>query len=528
MRNIILLHFLIQSGLALSQQSARLEVNNIRIDVASNGSIGIGNNANGMEFPKNSGIHALFGGNLWIAGFDSSFGVLHVSANAYNEASSNYRPGPIASDYSSTFLSKYDRVWKVSKSDIDYHKAHFTDAGYTILPAIADWPGNGNTGNGESLILAPFFDKNLNSTYEPYNGDYPLINGDEALYVILNDEQGVPQKTDGNSFHAEMHLMVYAFDAIAQPHLHNSIFLHYKIINRSNEIYNDVLVGHWNDFDLGCFSNDRVGTDTNLNSIFVYNGSESDNPCNGVPGYENLPVSLGLTFLNRDLFSSSYFTNGAPPFMSDPGNNPMEIYNYMNGYWRDGTPFTEGGNGYGGLVPTHFMFPGEPCDSSDDSEVPSVPFGDRRALASTGYFKWNPMSEICIDAAYTFSVGDSLPTCIYNDVSTLKGEIQKVKNFYSQNLNYCDNILSNTKEESNADSFIGIMYNPGTKQIKVNSHNQVELGQFAIYNIEGKKMLHLSQVMNDKPIDLVEMPNGFYIAEVSILNHSYFQKIVIF
>lgn len=528
MKYCILIILFIHYSYLLCQQSGRIEINNIRLDVASNGSIGMGTNANGMEFPINSGIHALFTGNLWIAGFDSTFGILHASANAYNESLSNFRPGPIASDYSPAYYSKYDRVWKVSKSDIDYHKIHYIDVGYLVPTSIADWPGNGDTGNGESAVLAPFYDKNLNGNYEPSNGDYPLINGDEALYIIYNDEQGVPQKTDGNTFHVEVHVMVYGFDAVTLPHLNNSIFLQYKLINRSSEIYKDVLVGHWNDFDLGCFSNDRVGTDTNLNCIFVYNGSESDNPCNGALGYDNLPVSLGLTYLNRDIFSSSYFTNGAPPHMSEPGNNPMEIYYYMNGFWRDGTPFTEGGNGYGGLIPTRYMFPGEPCDTADATEVFNLPLGDRRALASTGYMTWRPGSQTCIDLAYTFVIGDTLSFCMFDEVTALKSEIQKVKDYYNLNLNYCNDIVSSIKERKDVDPNFDVVYSPINRQIYIKSKGKITPYEIALYDMEGKSVFWSSRETSGHPVDIYELANGFYIAGISISNHTYFHKVVIF
>ncbi|MBK8414466.1 MAG: hypothetical protein IPL22_08125 [Bacteroidetes bacterium] len=38
-----------------------------------------------------------------------------------------------------------------------------------------------------SRVLAPFADFNSNGIYDPQNGDYPYILGDESIYSIFND-----------------------------------------------------------------------------------------------------------------------------------------------------------------------------------------------------------------------------------------------------------------------------------------------------------------------------------------------------
>lgn len=497
-----------------AQQVGRLEVNNVRLDVACNGNIGMGMNASGMEYPINSGIHALFAGNLWIAGFDSTFGNLHVSANGYNESTTNFVPGPIASNYSGQFHVKYDRVWKISKAEIDNHIQHYNDAGYIIPQRILEWPANGNTQNGEADILAPYYDRDNNRLYEPDLGDYPIIRGDEALYVIYNDEQNQPQKTDGLPFRAEIHLMVYAFNSPAQSHLHNTIFLHYRLINRSSEIYRDVMVAHWNDFDLGCFSNDRVGTDTNLNCIFVYNGSSTDNPCNGVSGYGSSQVSLSLSLLNRNLYSSAYFTNGSVPFMADPGGNPMQIYNYMNGLWLDGTPFTLGGNGYGGNTPTRFMFPGSPCDSADASEVYAINAGDRRAMATTDKRIWLPSEEICIDWAYTFATENSTGICSFDEVNVLKSEVQKVKNTYDLNLNYCDGFSLGGYTNNFFDNQVNVRYSAATKVIDISGLNANEALSLVLINAQGQCLKTFQCNDDECLLSLHDYSTGIYLLQI--------------
>src|SRR5690606_4142280 len=73
-----------------------------------------------------------------------------------------------------------------------------------------------------------------------------------------------------------------------------------------------------------------------------------------------------------------------------------DVYNYLRGVWRDGTPMTEGGAGYGGSQPTNFMFPGDPVnreywseENTDGKGSRNTP-ADRRFLMSSGPFTMNP------------------------------------------------------------------------------------------------------------------------------------------
>ncbi|MGL5890809.1 MAG: hypothetical protein ACRC3B_13030, partial [Bacteroidia bacterium] len=66
---------------------------------------------------------------------------------------------------------------------------------------------------------------------------------------------------------------------------------------------------------------------------------------------------------------------------------------YLSGNWKDGTPVTYGGNGYGGSQTASFMFPGntDPANSTAWTEVTAglLP-GDRRMLQSAGEFTLEP------------------------------------------------------------------------------------------------------------------------------------------
>ncbi|MBK9733545.1 MAG: hypothetical protein IPO92_00700 [Saprospiraceae bacterium] len=102
-------------------------------------------------------------------------------------------------------------------------------------------------------------------------------------------------------------------------------------------------------------------------------------------GQQDTLVELGMT-------SFTYSENGGigspPPATQDPQRGREDgFYNYIRGFWSDGTPFTFGGTGYnpGSTDSIRYAFPGEPNLSSGWSMCSvGMPFGDRRTLQATG------------------------------------------------------------------------------------------------------------------------------------------------
>jgi len=121
--------------------------------------------------------------------------LLHLAAHQFGYYQ-DFFVGPITNDYevsggknipSGNYLQKYDHTWKVTKEEIEYHKAHYADDGYVIPWGIANLPAHGRIQFGESAQLAPYINVSGNSSYTPASGDYPKIRGDEAVLFMLND-----------------------------------------------------------------------------------------------------------------------------------------------------------------------------------------------------------------------------------------------------------------------------------------------------------------------------------------------------
>ena len=259
------------------------------------------------EVPKGSGKTTIYAAAPWLTGLD----MYRTVRGAYNmyDTNASFRFGPVAYYEVPSYEAFYRKVFKITYAEIRYHISHHSDAGYTMPDNIANWPGNGNTSNGEPAELAPFVDLNGNHIYEPAIGEYPDMYGDEAVFMMLNDSLGSEQNTCIR-MHSEIHVMAYSFEVPADSVLYNATFMHYKIFNRSTEIFHDVLFSQYVDADIGCPYNDRVGCDTALNSYFAYNDPDiidSGSVCYGnVQGYGRQKVTQGVTFLDRQLSAFTY------------------------------------------------------------------------------------------------------------------------------------------------------------------------------------------------------------------------------
>ncbi|MBK9731030.1 MAG: T9SS type A sorting domain-containing protein [Chitinophagaceae bacterium] len=395
--------------------SAVLDTGNITATINSNGLLfskvsinAAGNTTNllpGFEVPKGSNTHATFAADLWIGGLDD-LGQLHVAASTYRQLGDDFFPGPIDQSGTAGDTGVWDQVWKVGKAEIQNHKNHYTDAGYTVPVNIASWPGNGPA--GFDPIMAPFVDLNNNGIYEPASGDYPSIYGDQAVYFIFNDLALPHTETSTNALGLEVHGMAYTFSEETNPLLSNCILFNYTLKNKSTSNYHDVYMGLWNDFDLGCAGDDYVGTDVAKNSVFVINGDSIDGP-NCAVNYQGIPPALSATWLSHPLSKTIGYHNDFTP-LGNPENG-ADYYGYLHSTWKDDSPLAVDSlhpEGYGGVNLTDYYFPG-----FSDSSVSGQPSNwwwnagldptDVRMVGSIGPMNLASQEVISLDFAYIYN-----------------------------------------------------------------------------------------------------------------------------
>lgn len=526
------------------------------------------------EVPKGSGKHTNFASSLWIGGLDYT-SQLHGDAQTYRQSGIDFWPGPLDTTTAITYslsAKDYDKIWKISYTDINafisnFNSGNVQNGNYTPTEDILTWPAKG-TGN-YSRSLAPFVDVNNNGIYDPITGgDYPKIKGDQALYFIFNDRLygSMNQSSGCVSMGIEVHAMAYAYGCPStvanKPELTYTTFYDYKIINRSAITYNNVYVSMWSDIDLGAYNDDYIGCNVADNYGYGYNADGVDYPStgNGYSFYGNYPPAQGMAIIkspsatadgidnNNDgnidelgeeigMTKFTYFNNFLGP-QGDP-NNCGEYRKYMTGLWKDGTPFTCGGNGYGGSVPNNFVYPGDVngTTSSDPANVcgnwtevnaANTP-GDRSFIMSSGPFTFLPNQTQEIEYAFVTSF-DSVATTNRNlaSVAKLKTDIQKVKNFYHQSTipNCLQAITIGVKEILKQDN-ITIYPNPSSDVIYI-KHNVIGevIIHYEITDVLGKTILSSETSKNEFIVNTNQLKTGIYFIRLTINNSSVVKKLI--
>lgn len=405
-----------------------IEANNVNGTILGNGTMFLNyfdnndiNPCPTWEVPAGSGKSTIFQHALWIGGLDADDS-LHLAAmrygngfNWYFTGGQDFWSGPLKLIDGSLDLMtalQYHRVWSLTSEEIEFFRQNVGSPNYVIPVDILSWPAHGNQEYANNM--APFVDVNGDGRYVPADGDYPDIKGDHCLFFIFNDAYGAHSETGGTPLGIEIHAMVYAFDAPNDETLNNTVFTHYKFINRSRNDYHDTYLGLWSDWDLGYALDDYVGCDVQRNACFVYNGREIDG--NGeINAYgDNCPVQAtvvlaGPTVGDKRLGMTGFvYHNNDNTAAGDPNDAP-DYYLLMKGCWKDGSPIEYGGGGYPGAPGVvgprcRYMFPGDsdPENIGTDGIQPNGGYNlpgrywteeesgnepyDRRGLASVGPF----------------------------------------------------------------------------------------------------------------------------------------------
>lgn len=451
-----------------NQSYATLDANNIGAGINSFGYLfnnfnyipgfGVNNFKASFEAPIGSGKHSIFSSTLWIGGLDANgYDSLHFAGERYKQIGDDYWAGPVSDTYDEDYDLKWSRLWKIDVDQINHHIHHFQDPGYSPIDVIQNWPGNGDVAQGQLEKLAPFYDSNQNGTYEPMDGDYPLIRGTQAIYFIYNDDRDFHSESSGKKLGVEIHGMAYVFDEPGDSALWNSVFLHYDIFNRSDTTYTETYTGNFTDFDIGYAQNDYVICDVQRGAFIGYNGTDYDPDYEEVLGYHyDLPaqamVMLGGPYMDEDLqdnpsggcnesINGLNFGNGVvdderfgltrfvkfnnnSTAIGDPDIAP-EYYYMLKGYWKDLAPVSYGGNGhidFGAVGPEcNFMFPGDSdtCNWGTggiypnggynqnglywtEEEAGNAPF-DIRGLSVSGPVTFEPGDKQEMDVVYVFA-----------------------------------------------------------------------------------------------------------------------------
>jgi len=490
-----------------------ISVNNIRALLKSNGAHFFANSIAQFEVPKGSGKTSFFAGVLWLGAMDEQ-NSLHVAAVRYGQIGNDYFAGPISNDVSAS--SFYDNFWRITKKEIDEHKAHHSDPNYSVPYSILSWPAHGRLQYGESPYLAPYKSISGQAKYSPQLGDYPEIRGDEAFLFIQNDNCPHPE-SGGRSLGVEILGMVYAYNA-NEGELSNTIFLSYTIRNKSSNNYQDLYIGFFSDFDIGYSGDDYVGCDSTLNLGYGYNGKAIDG-VGEIWAYGANPPAQGVMFLNQKMSAFMYYNNVNSSPMGDP-TIPFDYYNSLKAHWKDGSPLTYGGSGYNPASTeiTKYAFSGDPETGTGWTEVSEGNYpADRRGVLSAGPFTLPANESICIDIALPWARSTQ---GYLNSVTLLKESAQAIQQFYNQQnyVDYCNNPVGIKEFGNNFD--IQVYPNPTNGELRVTSYDypisDIRLSDIEIFDIYGRNVTpHTSYLTPHTSLDISDLSAGIYFVKIS-------------
>ncbi|MDB5282500.1 MAG: hypothetical protein JWO06_1575 [Bacteroidota bacterium] len=494
-----------------------------------------------LECPKGTNKRTTFTASLWLSALDNGSN-LHCAGQRYAQAGHDFYDGPVATNYTSAYDNYYSSVFKVTRSQIIRHLG----LGNSIDPSLIDtailfWPAKGNpfvdTAYGINIAshLAPFIDVDGDQVYNPSHGDVPAICGDEAIFFVFNDDRGPHLETSGTKLGAEIRGLAEVFTDTASNSnspftlqkraINNTVFVSYEIENKSANNYQDLYVGLFDETDLGCFNNDRVGCDTSRNLMFVYNtDSLVEADCFNYSGYGTLFAASGIKSLNNQLTSFSYFTDGAPTAQADP-LTCTGYRNYLSGFWNDSTPFTFGGNGYGGSVPTKFMFYGNPLSNSWNDRTSGLPPGDRRVTGGFGPQSFPAGATKKFDYAFIASFDTRSHRFIIID--TLKRDADIIQAFYDSTISACRAavVLPTASNKLSNDLKLLVYPNPASSVLFVEASDR--LTGMELTDMPGQVLITKQLDSKNISLDISHLSKGVYILLLKVGSKTATRKIVI-
>lgn len=560
--------------ISTAQTSQQLDINNINARINTKGFLfnSPGAYLPGFEAPKGSGKHSVYAANLWMGNSTN------LAASTYYIDSCDFSNGPLTTfGTSGVGEAAFNKVWKVSKAEIDYHIGVTTgaiiDPSYVIPSSIATWPAHGYVYDMDyATYLAPFVDVDTDNTYNPSSGDYPRIKGDMATYIIYNDYSTVPHKLSGGQpIGVEIHQMAYAFGCTSNAALNNTIFVEYKIINRTANTYPDFYFGMWSDIDIGNAGNEFVECDVNRSCYFQYNNNGTDANSGGTLGYGNYHPTQGVVILSGPWLDPDGLDNsktfdisnpwcpnglgfedgildnerwGLTGFMHNNTNGlawqatpvtATQFHGVMKSYWPDNTYLRYGGWGhavyYDYDVPSKFAYPGSSDPTGFGTSGVSYPFWnaisvgqmqtDEKSVGSMGPVTFGPGHVQIIEVAYVFAQ-DVVNAGVQPGKDLFFQYVDEIKNLYTNGNLYCN--TSTTVEKAEDKNDVVLFPNPASDKLYINGLGNDKILSIRILAVDGKLIKELTS--NTRIIDLNEIETGIYFIEITTDDNKLINRIM--
>lgn len=509
--------------LAQTPAASTLEVNRVKAGFVTDGRLFTNGTTGQFVAPFAPGQpqrSLLRGAGLWMAGIDPG-GNFKMSVS--NSVGSDFKPGVLDPFTAVPSGLLTNGPWRVTQADIEQHLADFADNGVIDNPiaSVFGWPGRDNSffsqfNSGAQLPqtpqgLASFFDADGNGKYDPDNGDYPAlaIRGcaidqfpDEMVWFPIHDN--VQHNVSASiPMLVEVHCTLFAYNCDNNNGLSNTIFAHYKLINRGFEALDSCYIGLFNDFTVGNVSDDYVGCDTVRNISYAYNADNNDAVYGDQPPVMAVDLMRGprkLVF-NPDTLIELGLTHAMLV------NNPDQLFNFQ--YYQ----LLSGTDPNAGLVPNNgVVFPDNPNIPGGQSELAqNTTPGKRATLMSCGPFRVFPGAVDEVAVAYSFAEGPSPVAAV-----------QQIFNQSNVQQNLFDNcfaplpgqdLCGNTTDVPLGPTVLKaqIAPNPTTGLVRVQSASQ-PIVRVTVTDVQGRTVLsnQWSKGQDSLTLDLQQQASGVY------------------
>lgn len=292
---------------------------------------------------------------------------------------------------------------------------------------------------------APYKDINMDGLFTR-GVDEPKIIGDETLFSISNDlgiQRRTLNTTEPAPFGLEYIQTIFAYN---DTELKDVVFKKIMLINRSDNVVEDMFIATLSYDELGFLNDNLAGCDSTLNLGYVYNGDNYDEE--EYNGYGDAPPAIGRVVLqgpkvisegdsarfkgkilqdHKNLPMTSFIPDRSvdPWMISIWGGNPYQFYNNLQGLFYSGEPMINPVTN----DTTMFAFSGDPENKRGWIEE-EIYKHTRDMLISTGPFDMQPGdTQEVVYAIFMARGSDNL-----NSVTKLKEKAQELHQFWGNDI----------------------------------------------------------------------------------------------
>lgn len=491
----------------------------------------------------------VFASAIWMGGTTSD-GFTLLAGTTYRSQTDyfDWYPGPLDEEGKTieSNCANWDRTFEIRTEDIklltsNYENNIFIGTDCSKIPqSVKYWPAKGNPYWREKYEfdipnqdMATFYDYDKDGLYDPCKGDLPSLDfvtdneneknpayiiktfPSQLLFWIINDNGGPHRLSSGNALKMELH--IYAYGYKGEKDIDNTSFFHIRSIYKGELSLENTFISLWLDPDLGCYTDDYMGTDTLDDMIYVYNQDALDGlngvlcPSNIKTFGDKIPI-MGFQLIEglkntKDgilndigMTSTMILSNGSvgspEPPTTDPEGSDISFFNIMNGRWKTGEVVTKGGSGYnpGSTDTINYFFTDPPDDPNGWSMCSAgLQSGDRRILLTSGgnvKMKKGDVNDVVL--AYIYQPTSNLPCPSIKPLQTIA---KKVKKFHSNHYKLTEGPDAPQVNYNAKNNKIVLKLNndfPGGNNKNLSYSSKVD-GVDAFYKFEGYKVFQHSE-----------------------------------